>query len=144
MSSTDNRAVAQSYVEALPARFEVLEGLQHADFVREFPQSGEIIRGPANFRAAHERYPGGDPENRVERLVGTEDKWVLSPAFTLVRLVGGGDTFTAESRARYPDGSEYHVVTILELREGKVYRARTYFAPPFEAPSWRAPWVEHM
>lgn len=143
MTKLDNRAVARRYVEALPTNFDVISALQHDDFVQEFPQSGEVIRGPSNFRAAHENYPGGSPEDRVESLIGTEDRWSLSPSFTLVRLGGDGDTFTAESKARYPDGSEYDVVTILELKEGKINRARTYFAPPFEPPSWRSQWVEH-
>jgi hypothetical protein len=74
MSKLDNRAVARMYVEALPTNFEVLASLQHDDFVQEFPQSGEVIRGTANFRAAHEIYPGGSPEDRVQSLIGTEDR----------------------------------------------------------------------
>jgi hypothetical protein len=29
-------------------------------------------------------------------------------------------------------------VTILELRDGKMWRDRRYYAEPFEAPDWRA------
>ncbi|HXJ65932.1 MAG TPA: hypothetical protein VNN79_19410, partial [Actinomycetota bacterium] len=59
-------------------------------------------------------------------------------------IVGGGDTFTVEAVGTYPGGATYHVVAILELRDGKVFRGRTYFAAPFEAPEWRAPYVEPM
>ena len=142
MAKPDNRTVAKKYVEALPTNFEVLTSLQHKDFIQEFPQSGEVIHGSANFRAAHENYPGGSPEDRVQSLIGTEDRWALSPSFSLVRLIGSGDTFTAESKARYPDGNKYDAITILELKDGKIYRARTYFAPPFEPPPWRSQWVE--
>ncbi len=142
MKDPDKRAIAERYVKALPANFEVLGELQHEEFVQEFPQSGEIIRGAENFRRTHESYPGGTPTNEVQRITGTEDRWVMAPTFTFVRMVGEGDTFTAESTASYPDGSNYHVVTILELRDGKVVRARTYFASPFEAPEWRAEWTE--
>jgi hypothetical protein len=38
----------------------------------------------------------------------------------------------------------YHGVAILELRDGKVWRDTRYFAEPFEAPQWRARWVEPM
>ena len=30
----------------------------------------------------------------------------------------------------------------LELRDAKIYRATTLFAPQIEAPAWRAEWVE--
>lgn len=142
MTSRDNRALVERYLRGLPADFDVLSDLQHDDFVEEFPQSGELIRGSENFRAIHERYPGGTPDDELQRVTGSEDRWVVAPTLTLVRISGVGDSFTAESKASYPDGSEYLVVTILELKEGRVLRARTYFAPVFEAPSWRAKWVE--
>jgi hypothetical protein len=64
------------------------------------------------------------------------------PFITVVRLVGGGDSFTFEGTARYADGEETHVVATIELRDGKVWRATTYFAPPFPALEWRSQWVE--
>lgn len=136
------RQIAERYARALPADFETLGTLQHDDFVQEFPQSGEVIRGRENFRKAHENYPGGTPGNEVARVTGTEDRWVLTPTFTLVRVTGSGDTFTIESKAVYPDGGRYDVVTLVEISDGKVLRARAYFAPEFEAPAWRAEWVE--
>jgi hypothetical protein len=33
---------------------------------------------------------------------------------------------------------------ILELKGGKVWRDARYYAEPFEAPEWRAKWVERM
>jgi hypothetical protein len=35
------------------------------------------------------------------------------------------------------------VVDLIELRDGLVHRETMYWAAPFEAPAWRAPWVEH-
>lgn len=142
MKNSGNRVLAEKYARALPADFEVLSDLQHEDFVQEFPQSGEVIRGAENFRRTHESYPGGTPVNELQTVTGTEDRWVIAPTFTFVRMVGAGDTFTAESKASYPDGNDYHVITILEIKDAKVFRARTYFAAPFEAPAWRAEWVE--
>lgn len=142
MTSRDNRAVVEKYLRALPTGFDILSDLQHEDFVEEFPQSGELIRGSENFRAIHQRYPGGAPSDELHRVTGSEDRWAMTPTFTLVRISGMGDAFTGESSASYPDGSEYRVVTILEMKEGRVFRARSYFAPVFEAPSWRAQWVE--
>jgi hypothetical protein len=35
-------------------------------------------------------------------------------------------------------------VAIIELRDGKIFRETCYYAEPFEAPEWRAQWVEQM
>jgi hypothetical protein len=42
------------------------------------------------------------------------------------------------------EGGAYEGEAILELRDGKVWRDTRYFAEPFEAPEWRAQWVERM
>ena len=42
----------------------------------------------------------------------------------------------------YPDGSSYHVIDLIELRDGLVWRETVYWAAPFEAADWRAPWVQ--
>ena len=41
-------------------------------------------------------------------------------------------------------GSIYEVVLIVELRVGKWWRNTRYYANLFEAPEWRAQWVERM
>jgi len=139
------REIVEQYMQAIPRDWDTVRVLQHPDFVAEYPQSGEVIRGRDNFRAANERYSQVQTETR--RVTGTEDRWILSPglwSLTPTRIVGAGDTFTVEALATYPGGDSYHVVAILELRDGKVVRGRTYFAAPFEAPAWRAPYAEPM
>jgi hypothetical protein len=42
------------------------------------------------------------------------------------------------------DGRVLDFVVISELRDGKMWRDRWYFAEPFEAPEWRSQWVERM
>jgi hypothetical protein len=138
----ESRTIVERYLAALPADLETLTSLQHADFEEEWPQSGERIKGSANFKAIQERYPDTTSESR--RLIGTEDRWTVGPTFTPIRIVGTGDTFTAMTLGRYPDGSEYHVVSILEVRDRLIWRVTTFFAAPFEAPAWRAEWVERM
>ena len=140
-----NRDVIERYMAAVPGDFDTLAALRHRDFVQEYPQSGEVICGDQSWRAAHERY--ADVQRETRHVTGSEDRWILSPGFagfTPTRIVGSGDTFTVESIGTYPSGESYHVVSIVELREGLVVRARTYFAAPFEAPEWRAEWVEPM
>ena len=41
----------------------------------------------------------------------------------------------------FTDGPVY-TVSIMEFRDGKVAHETQYFAEPFEAPAWRAQWVE--
>jgi hypothetical protein len=144
MSNLDPRAVFEAYAHATNARdLETLERLVHPDFVDSYPQSGERTRGAANLRAIIEHYPdGGYAAGGTERVVGAEDRWVMTPSFTLLRIEGTGDTFTGVSRGRYPDGSEWHIVTIGQVRDGLVWRAETFFAPAFEPPAWRSAWVE--
>jgi hypothetical protein len=45
---------------------------------------------------------------------------------------------------RLREGQVFSVVLIIELRDGKMWRDTRYYAEPFEAPEWRAQWVERM
>jgi ketosteroid isomerase-like protein len=110
----------------------------------EFPQSGERIRGSANNRAIMENWPDGRPSGLSVRVVGSEDEWVLTPSNTIHRVVGSGDYWFADGTSLYPDGSSWFLSVLMQLRDGKVYRETWYFGPPFEAPAWRAAWVERM
>jgi hypothetical protein len=46
-----------------------------------------------------------------------------------------------EARSDY-SGRIYYVAMIIEFRDEKIIRETRYYADPFEAPAWRAPWVE--
>jgi len=145
MNKPSNREVTEQYMQALPGDFDTLAALRHRDFVQEYPQSGEVIRGDANWRAVHARYV--DVQTETRHVTGSEDRWILSPGLaglTPTRIVGFGDTFTVESMGTYSGGESYHAIAIVELRDGLVFRVKTYFAAPFEAPAWRAQWVEPM
>jgi hypothetical protein len=144
MTNRDPRSVFEAYLHATNARdVAALEQLLHPDFEDVYPQSGERTRGLANLRAIIENYPGGGYAGQgTQQVVGTEDRWVMTPAFSLQRIEGTGDTYTGVSRGKYPDGSEWHIVTIGQIRDGLVWRVQTFFAPAFEPPSWRADWVE--
>jgi hypothetical protein len=52
--------------------------------------------------------------------------------------------WVVEAVIDYGDGRVFDVVQIIELRDGKMWRDRWYFAEPFKAPEWRAQWVERM
>jgi hypothetical protein len=96
------------------------------DAVLEYVQSGERIRGPANIIASRDAYPG-----RPSR-------------FEVHRIVGAADTRTAEITLWF-DGEDPHpLVAVLDLRDGLVTRERIYIAEPWEAPDYRARWVERI
>ena len=78
------------------------------------------------------------------RIVGSEDRWVLGPNFNAIRIEGTGDVYTVVFRAIYPDQKLWYVVSILQLKHSKIWRATTYFAEAFEAPEWRSQWVERF
>ena len=115
--------------------------LQH-DAVFEYPQSGEVFRGVANIRAQFENYPDLDPgTSRLAEVIGDE-AFALTPSYTLIRVEGSSQRATAVIRVRYPDGSHWWALNLVELRDGRISRSRAYFAPDFEAPAWRAPYRE--
>jgi hypothetical protein len=142
MGDDGNRRVVERYMEALPSDFDTLAELRDPGYTEIWPQSGERILGHENYRKIHEAYPGGLPTTEIRRIMGSEDRVVQSPMFTLVRISGAGDVYTVEGTLTYPGDRTTNLVAILELRDGKVARATQYFADPFEAPEWRAQWVE--
>ncbi len=100
------------------------------DYALDMPQSGERIRGRDMMRRFQESYSTLSPSDpmrriRLRRVLVREDLWVV------------------EGIADYDERRQaLNVVLILELRDGKMWRDRWYFAGPFEAPEWRAQWVE--
>ena len=44
----------------------------------------------------------------------------------------------------YGGGQVFDVVLLIELKDGEMWRDRRYYAEAFEAPEWRAQWVERM
>ena len=143
----DHQALSERYAVALArGDLSVIEEVFTEDFIDEYPQSGEIIRGRNSLRAMMEHRPGltsdtGPDLSTVRARAGDEHK-VLAPLFTVVRVQGRGDAGTTTLRARYPDGSWWWIVVVYELRDGRIARSTSFFAPQFEAPAWRAPFVE--
>jgi hypothetical protein len=64
------------------------------------------------------------------------------PSMRLRRVVREG-LWVAEVVSDY-GGQEVYYVSIVELKDGKMWRDTRYYAEPFEAPEWRAQWVERM
>jgi ketosteroid isomerase-like protein len=123
MDDESRRAGIRQIVEAVNTRdMEYFDALYHDDVVIEWPQSGEVIRGKQNIRELRLAYP-------------------TPPTATLRRIVGSGDLRATEMDFDY-DGDRFHTILVHQYRDGLVVRETAYWAAPFEAPAWRARWVE--
>ena len=117
-------ALDQHWAASDASDFETEHSIYHEDAVLEYPQSGERIRGRSNIQITRTKQPN-------------------KKRFNVQRMVGGGDLWITEFILRY-DGKPSYTVSIMEFRGDKVARETQYFADPFEAAAWRAPWVERM
>ncbi len=96
----------------------------HEDYVLEWPQSGERIRGPANFVAINEHYPAhGHWEFRINHIVAEGNQVVTDLGVTDGVIAG-------------------QVITFSTVRAGKIVYQIEYWPDPFEPQAWRAEWVE--
>ena len=145
MAPPSSEQVVRRYFEAVVTHDDNALGLlRDPNWTAEWPQSGERVRGHANERAIIANWPGGRPTGHANRIVGAEDRWVMTPSFTVQRVVGSGDFWWVAGTTGYSDGSTWFFVALLELRDGTVLRETWLFAPPSEAPAWRAQWVERI
>jgi hypothetical protein len=123
MDDQARRARIRQFVEAInTGDMSVFDAAYHDDVAVEWPQSGEVIRGKKNIRELRLAYP-------------------TPPTATLRRIVGSGDLWAMEMDFDY-DGDRFHVIVIHQYRNGLVVGQTSYYAAPFEAPTWRARWVE--
>jgi len=145
MTTPSNEEIVHRYLDAHRNHdYDTVGSLRHPGWTVTWPQSGERVHADANDRAIMENWPGGLPVAGDIRVVGSEDRYVATPSYTIERIVGAGDVWWADGTSGYPDGSTWFAAAILELREGKLYRETWYFAPPLEAPTWRSRWVERV
>jgi len=125
--------------------YSALEEVLHPDFVQVMPQSGERVVGIDNFRKILENFPGmaggllvaDDPY-----VAGDEEHYIVTPTFNVVRVADSGDELTSYVKAKYPDGSDWYIVTFFTFKDGKIIKRVDFYAPVFDPPEWRAQWVE--
>ena len=119
--------------------YERLEEVYAVDVVAEYPQSGERFRGIEALRGQFRSYPGQvGLQTQVNDVVGGTT-YALTPMYTVVAVEGSGDRGTSLFRTQYPDGSYWWVVSVYEVKDGRIRQVRTFFAPEFEPPAWREP-----
>jgi hypothetical protein len=147
MAQPSGREIVEQFARAVEAKdFDTQETLLADDVINDMPQSGERIRGKANAMAVARNYPGGvgTVDAGTSRIVGSQDQWVMTPTFSVLRIEGSGDVYTYAGKVTYSNGETWDLVAIVELRDGKVAKVTSWYAAPFEAPDWRAPYVERM
>lgn len=121
--------INQQIVEALWAafdrfEFEAVAPLLSDDFICDWPQSRERIRGRENFIAVQKFYPG---------------KWRC----TVKQIIVSGDTVITETAVS--DGAVHNTaISFFTLRDGLIVHLREYWPDPMDAQAWRAQWVEQM
>jgi len=100
--------------------------LLHDEYVLDWPQSGERIRGRANFVASNENYPA-------------HGRW----EFTIHRLLAEGDEVVSD--VSVSDGVvKARVITFSTVRDRRILRQTEFWPDPFEPAAWRAQWVERI
>lgn len=104
--------------------FDTEHSIYHEDAVLEYPQSGERIRGRRNIQITRTKQPS-------------------KKRFVVRQIIGRGDLWVTEYILTY-DGKPSYTVSIMKFSGDQVVKETQYFADPFEAAAWRAPWVERM
>lgn len=126
MTDQNTREIIEQYLQAISEQnTDGLMELLHDDFIEEYPQSGERIKGKRNLRKVYDNFEG-------------------MPDLQAYNLHVQGDLALVETLLEYPKQGTYLGSWIIELSNGKIKRNRAYFAAPFEAPKWRSKWVEMM
>src|SRR5918995_6510292 len=108
---------ARGFLEGMMSDLDTDSGyeVRHEDYVMEMPQSGERIRGREKMREFQGAYPA-PPSMRLRRVLVRDGLWV------------------AEVVSDYGEGQPVYYVSIVELKDGKMWRDTRYYAEPFEAP----------
>jgi ketosteroid isomerase-like protein len=124
-NSMDNRQILENFWNTMGTNdFHAAAQLLHEDYLLEWPQSGERIRGRDNFAAINAAYPA-------------EGKWT----FAINQLVAEGEKVASD--VSVSDGKRHErVITFSTIRDGQIWKQVEFWPEPFEAPEWRAQWIE--
>lgn len=144
---TAKELVLHQWDVVMSGQLDRLNEVYAEDAIVEWPQSRERVRGIANLRSILANYPGGvlQPASETARfLEADEERFKMSPMFKIIETDGYEDSAVGVVKSRYPDGSVWFVISIVQVRGGRVVHAVQYFAPEYDAPKWRKRWVEYV
>ena len=126
MSQSSKRVVEQFWEAMQSNDFRAAGDFLHEEYVLEWPQSGERVRGRENFVAINKKYPA-------------HGRW----EFTIHRILAEGDEVVSD--VDVTDGViRGRVITFSKIRDGKILRQTEFWPDPFEPAAWRAQWVEKI
>jgi len=118
-----NEAIIERLIACInDKKIEIMDELFHDDAIMDWPQSGEKVIGAENRRGIYSSFPA-------------------LPTITPRRMVSDGELVVAEASMDY-GSSMSKAVFIFEFKDGKIAKETAYWSEPFEAPTWRAEWVE--
>lgn len=124
MAAEDNRRTIERLLQVIDGgRVGEMDELFHDDAVMEWPQSGERVVGAENRRAIYSSFPS-------------------LPRVSPRRVRCSGELCVAEATLTYEGSDPLQAVFVFEMRDAKISKETGYWASPFEAPEWRAEWVE--
>ena len=124
MNRSSKRVVEQFWEAMQSNDFRAAGEFLHEEFVLEWPQSGERVRGRQNFVAINQNYPA-------------HGRW----EFIIHRILAEGDE--AVSDVDVTDGViRGRVITFSKIRDGNIVHQTEFWPDPFEPADWRAQWVE--
>ncbi len=127
IATQESKQVVEGFWAAMQTNdFKSAGRFLHDDYVLEWPQSGERIRGRENFAAVNEHYPA-------------HGRW----EFAVQRIIAEGDEVTSD--VSVTDGViTGRAITFSTLRDGKIVHQIEFWPDPFEPAAWRAQWIEKM
>ena len=121
----DSKKVVEGFWAAMQTNdFKAAGEFLHDEYVLEWPQSGERIRGRANFVAINEHYPA-------------HGRW----EFTIQHIFAEGNEVVSD--VSVTDGVfKGRAITFSTVRAGRILHQTEFWPDPFEPATWRAEWVE--
>jgi ketosteroid isomerase-like protein len=123
----NSRQILENFWQTMKTNdFYAVAELLHDDYILEWPQSGERIRGRENFAKINTYYPAAG-------------KW----QFTVDQILSEGDLVVTD--VTVTDGVRIdRAITFSIVRDGKIWKQVEFWPEPFEALAWRAQWVERI
>jgi ketosteroid isomerase-like protein len=123
----DNKQIVENFWAGMGSNdFFAAAELLHDEYTLEWPQSGERIVGRDNFAAINTYYPA-------------DGRW----QFTVNHIIREGDLVVTD--VTVTDGKRRdRAITFSTIRDGKIWKQVEFWPETFEAPAWRAQWVENV
>jgi ketosteroid isomerase-like protein len=123
-----SKGVVERFWKLMDANdFRAAGELLHDQYILEWPQSGERVKGREHFVAINTNYP-------------VHGRWHVA----ILRLVSEGDEVVSEVNVTDDGDVNMRAITFSTVRDGRILRQREFWPEPFEPAAWRAQWVERM